>query len=48
MSDPSDAIEEFVSEAESIYDEYDAAYIDADVALRRLRPKLDELAESVE
>ena len=48
MSDPSDAIEQFVSEAETIYDEYDQGYIDADVALRRLRPQLDELSESVE
>ena len=48
MSDPSAAIEEFIREADSVYDEYDQGYIDADVALRRLRPHLDDLEESVE
>lgn len=48
MSDSSDAIEQFLREAETVYDEYDQGYIDADVALRRLRPQIDDLAESVE
>lgn len=48
MSDPAEAVEQFVGEAETVYDEYDQGYIDADVALRRLRPHLDDLAESTE
>lgn len=48
MSDPSETVEQFLQEAETIYDEYEEGYIDADVALRRLRPRIDDLAESVE
>ena len=48
MTNPTDAIEQFIREVDSIYDEYDQGYIDADVALRRLRPHLDDLEESTE
>lgn len=48
MTDASDAVERFLREAESVYDEYEQGYVDADAALRMLRPHLDDLAESIE
>lgn len=48
MTDPTETVQQFLREAETIYDEYEEGYIDADVALRRLRPQIDDLAESVE
>lgn len=34
--------------AEEVYGEYDQGYLDADAALRRLRPAVEELREAVE
>lgn len=48
MTDTDDAVEAFLSEAETIYSEYDDGYMDADAALRRLRTEIDALGESVE
>lgn len=48
MSDCEDAVSEFVTAAETIYDEYEDGYIDADAALRRLRPEITELESTVE
>jgi hypothetical protein len=43
-----EAIEAFVSEVETVYGEYDKGYMDADVALERIRDHVGELEESVE
>lgn len=49
MTDESEAaVEEFLAAVETVYDEYDQGYLDADAALRRLRVEVDDLAESVE
>jgi len=34
--------------AEAVYGEYDQGYLDADAALRRLRPAVEELRTAVE
>lgn len=50
MSDNSDdlrpAVETFLSEADSAYEEYDRGYTDADATLRRLESALDQLREA--
>jgi len=45
MTDPADAIEEFLDEADVVFEEYDQGYMDADAALRRLRGHIDELRD---
>jgi hypothetical protein len=42
------AVAEFLREAETVYDEYDQGYIDADAALRRLRPEIEELESTLD
>jgi phage-related tail protein len=41
-------IEQFLRDAEDVYEEYDAGYTDADAALRVLRSHLDRLREQLE
>lgn len=42
------AVRTFLAEADAIYDEYDQGYMDADVAMSRLRTATRELHEAVE
>ncbi|MFB6141888.1 MAG: hypothetical protein ABEJ30_00935 [Halorientalis sp.] len=44
MTDADRRIEEFLDEAETVFEEYDAGYMDADAALRRLRGHVEDLA----
>lgn len=48
MSDTEDAVAEFLSEADTVYNEYDKGYMNADVALDRLETQIDALREQVE
>lgn len=48
MTDTDDAVEEFLREADTVFDEYDDGYMDADAALRRLRTHIEALEESAE
>jgi len=41
-------VEAFLDDAETVYDEYDQGYIDADAALRRLRPEIEELETTLD
>lgn len=41
-------VQEFLDASDSVYDEYDQGYVDADAALSMLTPHLDTLRESVE
>ncbi|MFC6988804.1 hypothetical protein ACFQJD_08905 [Haloplanus sp. GCM10025708] len=42
------AVEEFLSEAERVYDEYDDGYVDADAALSRLGDNISTLRDVYE
>jgi hypothetical protein len=49
MSDDlADAVETFVEEAESVYDEYDEGYLDPDAALSRLGDHIADLRDTYE
>ena len=48
MSELEDAVERFVREADTVYDEYENGYMDADAALGRIETHLDALREQVE
>ncbi|MFB6178184.1 MAG: hypothetical protein ABEI77_00490 [Halorientalis sp.] len=48
MTDSDDPIRAFISEAKTIYGEYDEGYMDADAALRRLRTEIDDLDAATE
>lgn len=48
MSTDSEPVEQFVRDAESVFDEYDKGYVNADVALDLLRSHLDTLTDSIE
>lgn len=43
MTDADERIEEFRREAETVFEEYDQGYMDADAALRRLRGHIEDL-----
>lgn len=43
-----EAVDAFVGDAETVYDEYDQGYLDADAALRRIRTHLDDLEDAAE
>jgi phage gp29-like protein len=47
MTDTEDAleseVEEFLRQADAVYEEYDQGYADADASLRQLRRHLDDL-----
>lgn len=42
------AVDAFVADVETVYDEYDQGYLDADAALRRIRAHLDDLEDAAE
>lgn len=44
--DPQVAVDAFLDEAEAVFEEYDQGYVDADVALSRLRRGIDDLASA--
>lgn len=46
MSDIDDAVEAFLENADTAYDEYDQGYADADATLRRLRRHIEDLREA--
>lgn len=48
MTDLEDAVSEFLSEANTIYGEYDRGYMNADVALDRLESEIEELREQAD
>lgn len=41
-------VERVVRDVDRVYDEFDRGYIDADVALDRIRTQVDDLADAVE
>jgi hypothetical protein len=43
-----DAVEEFLAEAETVFEEYDQGYMNPDVALERLRGHIDDLDETTD
>ena len=45
MTDLEDAVSEFLSETDAVYDEYDKGYMDADAALSRIEAHVEELRE---
>jgi hypothetical protein len=45
MTDADERLAAFLGEAETVFEEYDQGYMDADAALRRLRGHIDELRE---
>jgi hypothetical protein len=47
MADPEEAVCDFLEHAETIFEEYDQGYMDADAALRRLRVHVDDLKGEV-
>ena len=47
MTDPDEAIEEFLRKAGAAYGEYEQGYTDADATLRRLESHLEELRDAV-
>lgn len=48
MSDDERAVERFLDAAETVYDEYEKGYVNADVALSQLEGHIEELRERVE
>jgi len=46
MSDTDDAVEEFLRDVETVFDEYDQGYMDADAALKRLRRHIEDLDQA--
>lgn len=48
MTELEEAVEAFLAEADTVYDEYEQGYMDADAALTRLEPPLSELRDATE
>ena len=48
MTDPDEAIEEFLRKVDAAYGEYEQGYADADATLRRLERQVDDLREAAE
>ena len=46
MTDPDEAIEEFLRKADAAYEEYEQGYADADATLRRLEGPIEELRDA--
>ena len=46
MTDPDEAIEEFLRKADTAYKEYEQGYADADATLRRLESHVEELRDA--
>ena len=47
MTDPDEAIEEFLRKADAAYEEYEQGYADADATLRRLESHVEELRDAI-
>jgi peptidoglycan hydrolase CwlO-like protein len=47
MTDAEDAVEEFLRDADKVYNEYDKGYMDADAALSRLDNQIETLREQL-
>ena len=43
MTDADERLEAFLREAETVFEEYDQGYMDADAALRRLRVAIEDI-----
>lgn len=48
MTDLDDAVAAFLEDAETVFDEYERGYVDADVALSQLEHHVGRLRERVE
>jgi len=48
MTDLEDAVSEFLSEADTVYREYDKGYMDADAALSRIEKEVEDLREKAD
>ena len=48
MTDAEDAIQQFLRDADTVYDEYDQGYVDADAALDVLKTHVETLRAEVE
>lgn len=48
MTDTEEAVETFLTEADTVYGEYEQGYMDADAALARLESALSELRDATE
>ncbi|WP_327052363.1 hypothetical protein [Halomicrococcus gelatinilyticus] len=48
MTDADDAIRQFLRDADTVYDEYDQGYVDADAALDVLETHIEQLRAAVE
>ena len=46
MTDPDEAIEEFLRKADAAYEEYEQGYADADATLRRLKEPIEDLRDT--
>ncbi len=46
--DTDDAVEEFLDAADTVYEEYDQGYMNADVALSQLESRIETLRDAVE
>jgi hypothetical protein len=46
MTDTDAPIEQFLAEAETVFEEYDQGYMNPDIALERLRGHIEELEEA--
>ncbi|WP_424019572.1 hypothetical protein ACOZ4N_08910 [Halorientalis pallida] len=46
MTDTDAAVEQFLAEAETVFEEYDQGYMNPDVALERLRGHIEDLEEA--
>ncbi|SEO87203.1 hypothetical protein SAMN05216388_102168 [Halorientalis persicus] len=48
MTDTDDAVDRFLAEAETVFEEYDQGYMNPDVALERLRGHIEDLDEATD
>jgi hypothetical protein len=46
--DTDDAVEEFLDAVDTVYEEYDQGYMNADVALSQLESRIETLRDAVE
>jgi hypothetical protein len=48
MSEDAEPVERFLSAVDTVYGEYDQGYMDADVALARIRDHVEDLEAATE
>ncbi|SDF83319.1 hypothetical protein [Halorientalis regularis] len=48
MTDTDEAVETFLTETETVFEEYDQGYMNPDVALERLRGHIEDLDEATD